>query len=127
MTLAGPVARPTIKTTLLLGFGLTLTIWLAAGYYFTRRLGDTEARSVAINARYLRAQELLSTVRAQVLVGSVYVRDALLDPHPDAAEYRRELETAYDSVRRALQDYVPVLDSQSERQRVARLQAEVEN
>jgi signal transduction histidine kinase len=55
------------------------------------------------------------------------VRDALLDPHPDAAEYRRQLETAYDSVRRALQDYVPVLDSQSERQRVARLQAEVEN
>lgn len=127
MTLAATVAKPTIRTTLLLGFGLTVTIWLAAGYYFTRRLSETESRAVAINARYLRAQELLSTVRAQVLLGSVYVRDALLDPHPDAADYQRQLETAYDSVQRALRDYVPVLDSQSERERVARLQAEVEN
>ncbi|HEX5070529.1 MAG TPA: ATP-binding protein [Vicinamibacterales bacterium] len=127
MTLAGPVVRPTIKTTLLLGFGLTLTIWLAAGLYFTRRLSDTESRAVAINTRYLRAQELLSSVRAQVLLGSVYVRDALLDPHPVAADYQRQLETAIDGIDRALQDYVPVLDTASERERVSRLQAEVEN
>ena len=35
-----------------------------------------------INARYTRAQDLLTTVRGQVLMGSVYVRDALLDPNP---------------------------------------------
>jgi len=127
MTLAAPVVRPTIKTTLLLGFGLTLTIWLAAGYYFTRRLSDTEARAVEINVRYLRAQELLSGVRAQVLIGSLNIRDALLDPHPDAAEYQRQFEITYDTIRLALHDYVPVVDSQSERERLSRLQSEVEN
>ena len=85
-----PLEGLTIKAALLLGFGLTFGIWLFAGYYFTKRIGDVERRAAAINARYMQAQELLSTVRAQVLLGSVYVRDALLDPDPATADdYRR--------------------------------------
>ena len=53
----------------------------------------------------MQAQELLATVRAQVLLGSVYVRDALLDPNPaTAAEYRRQVEATYDAVTQALLD-----------------------
>jgi signal transduction histidine kinase len=118
----------TIKAALFLGFGLTFGIWLFAGYYFTKRIGDVERRSAAINARYMQAQELLSTVRAQVLLGSVFVRDALLDPNPaTASDYRRQLETTSGTITQALQQYVPVLDSSAERQRVGRLQGQIDD
>ena len=76
----------------------------------------------------MHAQELLSTVRAQVLIGSVYVRDALLDPDPASADaYRRQLQDTYHAVDQALQQYVPVLDSQAERERIGRLRREIDN
>ena len=119
------LARP-IRAALFLGFGLIVGIWLFAGYYFTRRIADVEQQSAAINSRYMHAQELLSTVRAQVLLGSVYVRDALLDPDPATdGDYRRRLEESYNAVDQALQQYVPVLDSREEREQVARLRGEV--
>ena len=105
---------------------MTFGIWLVAGYYFTKRISDAESRAAAIDTRYMQAQELLSTVRAQVLLGSVYVRDALLDPNPATSEYRRQLEDTYAGVDRALQEYVPVLDSAAERERVARLRREID-
>ena len=122
-----PIRRLTIRSALSLGFGLTLAIWLVAGYYFTKRISDTEARAAEVNARYMQAQDLLSTVRAQILLGSVYVRDALLDPRPATADYRRRVEDTYGAVDRALQQYVPVLDSSSERERVGRLQREIDD
>jgi signal transduction histidine kinase len=116
----------TIRTALFLGFGLIFAIWLFAGYYFTRRLSDVEARAAVINTRYIQAQELLSTVRAQILLGSVYVRDALLDPDPATAEdYRRRVDATYQAVDQALEQYVPVWDTSAERERVARLRREV--
>src|SRR5436190_23842672 len=86
---------PTIKAALFLGFGLICSTWLFAGYYFTRRMADLQSRSTSINERYMRGQDLLTTARGQVLAGSVYVRDALLDPDPRAADqYRARLEEA---------------------------------
>jgi signal transduction histidine kinase len=113
---------------LFLGFGLTLGVWLFAGYYFTQRISEVEDRAAEINTRYRRAQALLSTVRAQVLLESVYVRDALLDPDPTAADaYRRRLEETYDTIDRALERYVPVLDSSDELDRVTQLRLEIGN
>src|SRR5580704_7113240 len=115
-----------IRAALFLGFGLIVGVWLFAGYYFTRRIADVERQAAAINARYMHAQELLSTVRAQVLVGSVYVRDALLDPDPTTASAsRRRLEESYQTVDQALQQYVPVLDTEGEREHVTRLRGEI--
>jgi signal transduction histidine kinase len=117
--------RP-IRAALFLGFGLIVSIWLFAGYYFTRRIADVERQATEINARYMHAQELFSTVRSQVLLGSVYVRDALLDPDPStAADYRLRLEASYSAVDQALQQYVPVLHSDAERQQVSRLRGEI--
>jgi signal transduction histidine kinase len=117
----------TIKAALFLGFGVTVAIWLIAGYRFTQRMAEVEGRASEINARYVRAQDLLSTVRAQVLLGSVYVRDALLDPDPTMAdEYRQELEDTYRAVDAALLQYVPVLDTAPERERIAHLREEVD-
>jgi signal transduction histidine kinase len=120
------VQRLTIKAALLLGFGLTVGLWIVAGLQFTRRMAELEHEAAAINRRYMNAQDLLSTVRVQVLIGSVYARDALLDPNPASVEsYRRQLLATYTGVDLALDRYVPVLDTAAERARVARLRDEV--
>ena len=117
-----------IRAAVFAGFGLVAGIWIFAGYYFTGRMAELERRSTDINARYTRAQDLLTTVRGHVLMGSVYVRDALLDPNPATAEeYRRQLEDSYRSADEALQGYVPVVDVPGEQARIDRLRREIED
>jgi signal transduction histidine kinase len=117
-----------MRASVFAGFGLVAGIWLFAGYYFSGRMAELEERSTAINARYTRAQDQLTTVRGQVLMGSVYVRDALLDPNPgNAEEYRRQLEESYRTADEALKGYVPVLDVPGEQQRIARLRREIDD
>jgi signal transduction histidine kinase len=121
-----PYARLTVKAALLLGFGITFGLWLLAGYRLTDRMTDVEAQTTTISSRYMRDQELLSTARAQVLLGSVLVRDALLDPDPSSADSnRQQFEGTYQVANQALAQYEPVLDSSDERARVARLQREI--
>lgn len=120
--------RLAMRTVLLLGFGLTIGLWLFSGYYFTRRVSDVQRQAAAINQRYMRSQVLLSTVRTQVLLGAVYVRDALLDPTPGAAKgYQAQLEAALAAVDEALLHYEPILDSGSESSRIARLRGEIDS
>src|SRR4051812_39253436 len=91
-------------------------------------MAELEQRSRDINARYTRAQDLLTIVRGQVLMGSVYVRDALLDPNPATAdEYRHQLEESYQAADRALQTYVPVIDVPGEQERIERLRHELDD
>jgi signal transduction histidine kinase len=119
-----PLSGLTIRAAFLLGFALVVGVWVFAGYQFTRRMAGVEAEASAINVRYMRAQEMLSTVRAQVLLGSVAVRDALLDP-ATRLEARHELLESHAAVDAALRRYVPVLDSSAERGRVDRLRREI--
>jgi signal transduction histidine kinase len=117
----------TIRTALVISFGVTLALWLLAGVYFTRRMAEVERRAAAINERYLRAQDRLSTVRAQVLLGSVYLRDALMDPKAGGHdEYRRQMEDAYTAAAIALRQYEPVMDSPEEREHLRALERSVE-
>jgi signal transduction histidine kinase len=110
------------------GFGLIGGIWLSAGYYFSSRMAELEHRSTDINERYMRAQDLLTTVRGQVLMGSVYVRDALLDPNPGTADaYRHQLEESYRTADEALQSYVPVVDVPDAQERITRLRHELDD
>lgn len=89
-------------------------------------MAELETRAAAINSRYTRAQDLLTTVRNQVLMGSVFVRDALLDSNPaHAGEYRLELEDAYAAADEALQQYEPVIDASAETVRIARLRRDL--
>jgi signal transduction histidine kinase len=116
----------TIRTALLLGFGVTAAIWAFAGYYFTGRLAELEARAATVSERYLTAQDLLSDARGQVLVASVLIRDALLEPGPVwSRDYPAQIASVYDLAERALGRYVPVLDSPVERERLQRLQGEI--
>ncbi len=98
----------TIKAALLTGFLVILAVWLASTAHFTRRLTETQARSAAIHARYARGQELLFAVRSQVLLGSVYVRDALIEidqAFTEAAVARDQLRTLQAQVNEELEQY----------------------
>lgn len=118
----------TIRASLALGFGLTLGVWLFTGYYFTRRMSAVESEAAAISSRYMRAQELLSHVSAQVLLTSVYLRDALLETNAnEIPNHRRRLEETYETLDRELDQYVPVLDSAAEREQVRRLRHEIDD
>ncbi len=131
MTQAEPASRVgglTLRAALVLGFGMTLMLWLLAGYRMTQRMADLETQTADLNGRYLRAQDLLSNTRTQVLFGSIFVRDALLDPDVSKTpEYRRQFEQAYARAARALDQYVPVLDTPNERARVANLRREIDS
>jgi signal transduction histidine kinase len=118
--------RLTIRTVLLAGFGLMLGLWLFAGYQVTQRVRQAQRNSGGIGTRYQQAQELLASVRAQVLEASVLLRDALLDPDVTAqAEHRQSIEQAYSAIDTLLERYVPFLDSPAERERVDRLRGEI--
>ena len=118
--------RLTIRTVLLTGFGLMLGLWLFAGYQVTQRVRLAQRNSAGIGTRYQQSQELLASVRTQVLEASVLLRDALLDPDVTAqAEHRQIIETAYAAIDTLLKQYVPFVDSAAERERVDGLRAEI--
>ena len=120
------IERLTIRTVLLAGFGLMLGLWLFAGYQVTQRVGQAHRNSAGIGTRYQQSQELLASVRAQVLEASVLLRDALLDSDVTAqAQHRQGIEKAYAAIDMRLKQYVPFLDSAAERERVDRLRSEI--
>jgi signal transduction histidine kinase len=117
----------TIKAVVVLGFSIILGVWLVAGYRSAQRMAAVQEEAQQVSARYARAQDLLSTVRAQVLLASVYIRDALLDPAPSpGGDYRNQIEAAYEVIRRALDQYSPLVDSPVTAERPEGLRREIE-
>lgn len=125
---SAPIERLSIRAAVALGLAVILGLWLFTGYTFARRMDEVERRASDVAARYTRAQEMLATVRALVLVNSVRVRDALLNPDPSAlATYRTQVETNYATIQDALSQYEPVLETDAEMAQVARLRHEIDN
>ena len=117
----------TIKAVVALGFAITLGVWLVAGYRSAQRMAAVQEEAQQISARYAHAQDLLSTVRVQVLLASVYSRDALLDPARSASrDYQIQIDSAYGVIRRALGQYTPLLDSPVIAERLQGLHRELE-
>jgi signal transduction histidine kinase len=123
----GPLLeRLTIRTVLLTGFGLMLGLWVFAGYQVSQRLQHAQLESVAVSARYQHAQELLASIRTEVIEASVLLRDALLEPSGQPqSSHRQGIERAYAAIDSLLTQYVPFLDSATEREQVSRLRAEI--
>jgi signal transduction histidine kinase len=120
------MSRLSTRAALACGLLVTLGLWLYTGYTFSRRFDQVEKDAAAVASRYLRAQELLATVRTQILVASVRVRDALLNPDTAAlGAYREQVSANYAAIDAALTAYVPVLGSDREHGEVARLRREV--
>lgn len=122
-----PVERLSIRASMAIGVAVTLALWVYTGYSFTSRLAEVERQAAEVAARYLRAQELLTTVRTQVLVASVRVRDAVLNPDPAARPaYREQVTTSHAAIQAALAAYVPVVRPDDGRAQIERLRREVD-
>jgi len=120
-----PLAHVTIRTAIIVGFGLTLGLWLFAGYQVTQRVSAEQREAAEKNARYMRAQELLASTRAQVLVVSVVVGDALLDPDPRVLSPQQNVDRLFRAIDASLAEYVPVVDERLELARIATLREDV--
>jgi len=108
------------------GFAIVFSLWLLWGYQLGRSLKDIERSVASVHEQYVRGEQTLSKVRTNVLLGSIYLRDALIDTavsHRD--EYRAELTRLREMNERALAAYMPEVGSQMERGHWARLQSEL--
>lgn len=115
----------TIRTVLAVGFVLTAGTWIFAGTSFSRRIHALEVQAAETGRRYVLAQQLLSDTRNDVYRASFYVRDAFLDDNPTAGQYKARVDAAYREADGLLAQYVPVVDSGNERDRIERLRAEI--
>src|SRR6478672_498807 len=121
--------RPrTIKAALLAGFLVIFAVWLGSTFYFTDRLARAQVQSAAIHARYARGQDLLFALQSQVLLGSIYVRDALVADQDSAGATaaREQLRALQLDVKQELAQYDAV-EPGPHRAAWGRLEAEVQN
>jgi signal transduction histidine kinase len=78
-----------------------------------------------LQRHYVRGEQALSRVRTNVLLGSIYLRDALIDSAPPRQEYyRSELSRLRDEIEALLGAYLTDVPS-AERDRWLRLQEEL--
>lgn len=120
-------ANSPIRGVLVAGFAIVFALWLVSGYDLVRRLDAVERRTTAEHQTALRGHRLLSTVRTNVLLGSIYLRDAIIDNRSMSGDYyRRELDAIRGEVERLLSGYVSEVTSPEERQVWAQLQTELE-
>jgi signal transduction histidine kinase len=119
--------KPTIQAALFIGIALVVVLWGYTGYEFTMRMAAVEEESARVTARYLEAQEHLTMIRSQVLVASVYVRDALLETDRSLLRrYESQIAETYQRIDAALHDYEPVIDSSQGQATVERLRREID-
>lgn len=120
------IERASFRAALALGFCVTLGLWLYTGYAFTQRIESVRDQAEQVAERYNRVQEMLSTVRSQVLLSSIRARDALLEPEATVLEgHRQAIERSAATVKQLLDDY-PGMGVPDEMARIQKLREEVE-
>jgi signal transduction histidine kinase len=122
--------RPTstIRGALVAGFAVVFAIWLLSGYEIVRRLQDVEVRATEAHESFVRGERTLSTIRTSVLLGSIYLRDALIDTGAVTREfYRDELNQIRGDIERLVPAYVLDVQLPIERQHWAELQAQLDD
>lgn len=122
----GPKAGASVRVALLTGFAIVFALWLLWGYQLVRSLEEIERNLSLSHQSYVRDDEILSRIRTNVLLGSIYLRDALIDGG-DArrAAYRTELTRLQSEIEALLRTYVPEVVSQNGRDHWLRLQIEL--
>src|SRR5262245_52159806 len=118
----------TIRAALLAGFLVILGVWLASAFYFTSYLASSQARNLEIQTRFAQGQELLFAVRSQVMLGSIYLRDALIEGRDLAASENAvdQLRSFQGQVRQELEQY-RAIDSVVDSAAWGRLQKELDD
>jgi len=118
-------ATSTIRGALIAGFTVVFALWLVSGYELVRSLRDVERRVVAVHDAAYRGDQVLTTIRTSVLLGSIYLRDALIDT-TSREYYRGELNALRASVEGVLPGYLSMVVSPAEREQWERLEVELE-
>jgi signal transduction histidine kinase len=117
---------PSVRAALLAGFAVVFALWLLWGYQLVRSLQQIEQNVTTVHESYVRGEQTLSKIRTNVLLGSIYLRDALIDGATLRRDsYRSELTRLRTEVERLLGSYVPAVSSPDEREHWARLQTEL--
>ena len=116
-------APTTVGAALLAGFAVVFTLWLLSGFELVRSLQQVEGQVADTHAAFARSERTLSTVRTSVLLGSIYLRDALIDTGGVTRQYYRdELNQIRSDIERLVPAYVLQVESPIERQHWAELQ-----
>jgi hypothetical protein len=68
-----------IRAALLAGFAIVFALWLLWAYQLVRSLQEIEQNVSDVHESYVRGEQTLSKIRTNVLLGSIYLRDALID------------------------------------------------
>ena len=125
---ARPPSPPSpIRGALFAGFAVVFALWLASGYQLVASIQEAESRRAMLHASFLHGEQILNTVTTRVLLGSIYLRDALISPTPDVLEnYAAELAQLRTEVDDIMPRYEPLVDTPEERERWTKLQTELE-
>ena len=100
------------RVALATGFAVVFALWLLWGYQLGRSLQNVERSVSSVHEQYVRGEQTLSKVRTNVLLGSIYLRDALIDNGSQRREYyRAELSRLREEVEQSLTAYVPEVTS----------------
>lgn len=112
-----PRSQSTVRAALLAGFTVVFGLWLLWGYQLVRGLRQFEESVSAVDDAYLRGEQTLSKLRTNVLLGSIYLRDALMDGGTaQQATYRSALIRLRTEAEQLLRTYVPDVESEAERE-----------
>ncbi|HEY7189041.1 MAG TPA: histidine kinase [Vicinamibacterales bacterium] len=110
---------------LLLGFSAIFGLWLTWVYQLVQNFGHIQRNVETLQQNYIRGEEALSLVRTNVLLGSIYLRDALIDSTPARREYYRgELTRLRDEIEALLATHLANVPA-SEQDRWVPLQQEL--
>lgn len=102
-------------------------VWVFAGYELIRSVRDVERQVVEAHAAFARDSDILSVIRRNVLMGSINVRDVLIDPTLGSREeYREELRALRTEIDASLKDASQIRRDPSEVDQWRRLQARLD-
>jgi signal transduction histidine kinase len=120
--------RPTstIRGALVAGFAVVFAVWVFAGYELIRSVQDVERQVAAAHDAFTVDGEILSIIRRNVLMGSIFARDVLIDPGSARDAYRDELRRLRTEIDDNLQLARPAADHAIERDQWEQLQQRLE-
>jgi signal transduction histidine kinase len=95
-------SRSPIRAVLVTGLLTLFVLWLGTGYELLRNLSTAEQRVNDVHASFVRGEDTLSAIRTSVLLGSIYLRDGLIDATRTRQYYRDELRTIRTDIERRL-------------------------
>jgi signal transduction histidine kinase len=106
----------TIRGALVAGFAVVFALWLFSGYELVRGLQQVERGVADAQVKSTDAERALSKVRTNVLVGSIYLRDGLIDSGAVTQGYYRDQITQNRlEIEQVIPAYVAVITSPLER------------